>query len=161
MLFLDLKNSLKITRHKIILLGIIFAAFLLRVNNLTIGFPILFISNDEAIYHQSALNMLAGKTPFTLGNYGPLGSYLQIPFLLLAFSVLLLTGKIHSVQDMEFLLVTQEGYMLFIPRIISAMFGTLSILAIYKLTRELFDNKRAALWASFLFAVSFNLVHVS
>ncbi|OGD88349.1 hypothetical protein A3D81_01190 [Candidatus Curtissbacteria bacterium RIFCSPHIGHO2_02_FULL_40_17] len=168
MLFRNLRNFLRniltkpvFRQPKYILLAIITLGFLLRINNLTIGFPILFVSNDEAIYHQSALNMLAEKTPFTIGNYGPLGAYLQIPFLLLAFSVLLLTGKIHSVQDMEFLLVTQEGYMLFIPRIISAMFGTLSIIAIYLLCVELFKNRKIALWASFFAAVSFNLVHIS
>lgn len=152
---------LKNIPNKYTLLAIVALGFVLRANNLTIGFPQLFVSNDEAIYHQSALNMLAQKTPFSIGNYGPLGAYVQIPFLLIAFGVLLLTGKVHSVADMEFLLVTQEGYMLFIPRVISAMFGTLSILVTYKLARELFGNKRIALWASFFAAVSFDLVHIS
>src|SRR3990167_1960691 len=105
MLFRNLRNFLRniltkpvFRQPKYILLAIITIGFLLRINNLTIGFPILFISNDEAIYHQSALNMLAAKTPFTIGNYGPLGAYIQIPFLLLAFAVFFLTGRVNSVS---------------------------------------------------------------
>src|SRR3989344_1700674 len=112
MLFRNLMNFLKNIPSKYFLLFIVIVGFLLRINNLTIGFPQLFVSNDEAIYHQSALNMLANKTPFTLGNYGPLGAYLQIPLILLASAVLFITGQIHSIKDLELLLVTQEGYML-------------------------------------------------
>ncbi|MCR4324850.1 MAG: glycosyltransferase family 39 protein [Candidatus Curtissbacteria bacterium] len=146
---------------KYFLLLILLMGFLLRFNNLTVGFPILYMSNDEAIYHLSALNMLATKSIFSIGNYGPLGSYAQIPFILLSFVVMFLSGKVHNIRDFEFLLVTQEGYLTFIPRVISALFGVLSVLVIYKLTVEIFESKKAALWASALFAISFNLVHVS
>jgi len=154
-------NLLKNIPSKYILLYIVIIGFLLRVNNLMIGFPQLFVSNDEAIYHLSALNMLANKTPLTIGNYGPLGAYIQIPFILLSFLTLKFSGVVNSVKDLEILLVTQEGYLLFIPRIISVLFGTLSILVTYKLAQILFNNKKVALWASFFFAASFNLVHIS
>lgn len=160
MLLKNLKNLSKVKTSYWLLLIVAFG-FLLRVINLTIGFPILYISGDEAIYHLSALNMLAQKTPFTIGNYGPLGAYLQIPFLILSFLIFLLTGKVNSVSEFEFLTVTHEGYFLFIPRIISAMFGTLTILAIYRLARELFGDRRIALCSAFLAALSFNFVHVS
>jgi hypothetical protein len=156
-----MKEISKSKKSKYVLLSILVFGFLLRVNNLTIGFPILYISNDEAIYHLSALNMVANKTPFTIGFYGPLGAYIQLPFLAIASLVLLIGGKIHSILDLKFLLLTQEGYMLFIPRVISAMFGTLSIIATYKICRELFKEKEIALIAGFLCAVSFNLVHIS
>src|SRR3989344_3494155 len=133
MYYPNLMNLLKNIPSKYILLYIVIIGFLLRVNNLMIGFPQLFVSNDEAIYHLSALNMIANKTLFTIGNYGPLGAYIQIPFLGLASFVMFFTGKIHSVGDLEFLLLTQEGYMLFIPRVISAMFGILSIIVLYKI----------------------------
>ena len=154
MIFSRLKTSY-------LLLLIITFGLLLRVNNLTIGFPGLFLSNDEAILHQSALNMLANKTPFTIGNYGPLGSYTQIPFLGLSYFVMWSTGVVEGVGDLEKLLLTQEGYLLFIPRVISAMFGVLTILIIYKLSLLLFEDQRAALWSAFFTAVSFNLVHIS
>ena len=145
----------------IIFLLIIFTGLGLRGINLTVGFPMLYLSNDEAVYHFSALNMIANKTLFTLGNYGPLGSYIQIPFLALGYVVLYLSGKVDSIAGMQLLLTTQEGYFLFVPRIISALFGTLTILSTYKISLELFKNKYAALWSGFLVAVSFSLVHVS
>src|SRR3990167_9754156 len=156
MYYPNLMNLLKNIPSKYILLYIVIIGFLLRVNNLMIGFPQLFVSNDEAIYHLSALNMLANKTPLTIGNYGPLGAYIQIPFILLSFLTLKFSGVVNSVKDLEILLVTQEGYLLFIPRIISVLFGTLSILVTYKLAQILFNNKKVALWASFFFADSFN-----
>lgn len=146
-------------RHWLLL--ILLLGLLLRINRLEIGFPGLFVSNDEAIYHQSALNMLANRTVFTIGNYGPLGSYVQIPFLILAYLAMLLTGTVSNIKGMEYILLTQEGYLLFIPRAISALFGVLSVLVIYKLSKELFKEPKAALWSAFFAAVSFNLVHVS
>src|SRR3989344_7880089 len=105
MWFLNLKNFARNIPSKYILLLIVIFGFLLRVNRLTIGFPMLYVSQDEAIYHLSALNMIANRTPFTIGNYGPLGAYVQIPFLALSYFVLFITGKIHSVLDMEYLLI--------------------------------------------------------
>jgi len=153
-------NFSKISPKSLLLL-ILVLGLTLRIINLTIGFPMLYLSNDEAVYHLSALNMIANKTLFSLGNYGPLGSYLQLPFLALAYLVLFISGKVSSFADMELLLTAQEGYFMFIPRILSALFGTLTILSIYRLSIVLFKNKSAALWSSFFTAVSFNLVHVS
>jgi len=161
MLYPNLKSFVRNIQVKYWLLLIIFIAFLLRVNRIDIGFPGLFVSNDEAILHQSALNMLASKTPFTLGNYGPLGSYIQIPFLVLAFLVMLLQGTVSGIKGLELLLLTQEGYLLFVPRAVSVMFGTLSVLIIFKISLLLFRDKRAALWSAFFAAFSFNLVLVS
>ena len=59
------------------------------------------------------------------------------------------------------LLLTQPGYFLFVPRLLSAMFGALTVLVIYKITLELFKNKETAVISAFLTAVSFNLVHIS
>lgn len=161
MWFQNLMNFVKNIKTSYLLLLIIAVGFILRIINLTIGFPILYSSNDEAVYHLSALNMIADKTPFTLGNYGPLGAYLQIPLLLLAFAVLFLDGQIHSFGELELLLVTHEGYFLFVPRMISAMFGTLAIIVSYLLAKELFAKKEIALLSSLMFAVSFNMVHIS
>lgn len=154
-------NFLKDIPAKYVLLIIIAIALILRIINLTIGFPMLYLSNDEAVFHLSALNMIANKTVFSLGNYGPLGSYLQLPFLVLAYLILLVTGKVNSIADMEIMLAAQEGYFMFIPRIISALFGTLTILSVYLLSKEIYNDKRAALWSGFFVAVSFSLVHIS
>jgi hypothetical protein len=145
---------------KYILLLILLFGFFLRVNNLTIGFPSLYVSNDEAILYQSALNVLASKTPFTIANYGPLASYVQVPFLIIAF-ITLITTKLHSIKALEAVVTIQEGYFLFVPRVISAMFGTLTIISTFFLAKEIFKKSGVALWASFLVASSLSLVHIS
>ena len=160
MSFLNLMNFSKISPKSLLLL-ILVLGLTLRIINLTIGFPMLYLSNDEAVYHLSALNMIANKTPFSLGNYGPLGSYIQIPFLAISYLVLLISNKVSSFADMELLLTAQEGYFMFVPRILSALFGTLTILVIFRLSLVLFKNKSAALWSAIFTAVSFNLVFIS
>lgn len=161
MLFQNLKNFFYRIPSKYILLLIVTIGFLLRIVNLTIGFPILYMSADEASYHLSALNMLAQRTPFTIGNYGPLGAYLQIPFIALSSLVLLLTRQVGSLHELEVLVVSNEGYFMFIPRVISALFGTLAILITYRLTREIFEKKEIALLASLFCALSLNFVFIS
>lgn len=160
---MSLKNLVNswLRNSNLILLLILFVGFSLRVINPTIGFPILYISGDEASYYLSALNMLANKTVFTIGNYGPLGAYVQIPFLVLAFLTLRVSGEVSSFADIEKLLVTQEGYFLFIPRLISALFGTLTILASYHLARLLFGSRKIALMTALLSAFSLNFVYIS
>lgn len=161
MLFQNLKNFLvNIKRDRLLLLALL-AGLLLRGMNPTFGSPSLYVSNDEAIAHLSALNMIAQKTPASIANYTPLGAYLQIPFLVAIFLVMQLLGLINTVSDFELFLLLNEGYFLFIPRLISAFFGTLTILVIYKISRELFKNRNIAMLSAFLTAVSFNLVHIS
>lgn len=153
------KSSKK--KFKVYLVLILLVGLVLRFSNLNIGFPILYVSNDEAIYHLSALNMLSEKTILPLGNYGPLGSYIQLPFLIFAYLGLLVMGLVSNKFDMEFLLITHPGYLLAVPRFISAVFGFLSIFLSYKISKLLFNSEKIALFSSLLFALSFNLVHIS
>lgn len=149
-----------IKQDKLLLCALILA-FLLRTLNPTFGSPSLYISNDEAIAHLSALNMIAQRTPVSIANYTPLGAYIQIPFLAASFLGMKILGLVNSTSDFELFLLTHEGYFLFIPRLISALFGTLTILIIYRLTLLLFNKKEIALICAYLSAVSFNLVHIS
>ena len=144
-----------------LLLLILGAGLALRATNSTFGLPSLYVSNDEAIAHLSALNMLAAKTPISIANYTPLGAYVQIPFLVASFAAMKLLGLVKNVSDFELFLLTHEGYFLYIPRLISAFFGTLTILLIYKISLQLFKEKTVALISAFLASISFNLVHIS
>lgn len=161
MSFLNLKNFWKYVQRDNYLLFALFLGLLLRGLNSTFGSPSLFVSNDEAIAHLSALNMISSRTPISIANYTPLGAYVQIPFLALSYLLAKLFGIVHSVEMFKLFLLTNEGYFLFIPRLISAFLGTVSILVLYKLTYAWFGDKRAALISAFLTAVSFNLVHIS
>lgn len=175
MLSLNSKNFFQNISKDKVLLGILLIGLLLRALNPTFGSPSLFTSNDEAVAHQSAFNMLAAKTPVSIANYTPLGAWLQIPFLIASFLVMKLARMIPDLRDFELFLLTHEGYFLFIPRLLSALFGTLTILVIYKLTLLLFhlrgeknlhlegdsNIRNVALIAAALTAVSFNSVHIS
>lgn len=175
MSYQSLKNFWQNIKRDWLLVAILFVGLILRGLNPTFGSPSLFISNDEAVAHQSALNMLAAKTPISIANYTPMGAWVQIPFLVGSFWVMKLAGVAPDLRDFELFLLTHEGYFLFIPRLLSALFGTLTILVIYKITLLLFhlrggkdyhleggsDERNVALIAAFLTAVSFNLVHIS
>lgn len=161
MLFQNSRNFWRsINRDQLLLLAL-GLGFVLRTLNSTFGSPSLYVSNDEAIAHLSAFNMIASKTPISIANYTPLGAYVQIPFLIASFVAMKIFGYVGSVSDFELFVLTHEGYFLFIPRLISAFFGTLTILVIYKLTLLLFGRKETAILGAFLTAVSFNLVHIS
>lgn len=158
---LNSKNFWQSFKKDKYLLAALFLGLALRCINPTFGSPSLFISNDEAIAHLSALNMIAQKTPVSIANYTPFGAYMQIPFLVASFILMKFMNIVENVSDFEFFLLTHEGYFLFIPRLISALFGVLLILVIYKITLELFVEKRLAIISSILASVSFNLVHIS
>lgn len=158
---LNLKNFWQSTKHDKYLLAALLLGLILRGSNPTFGSPTLFVSNDEAAAHLSAFNMIASKTPVSIANYTPLGAYIQIPFLVAGFLLMKIAGLVSNAGDFELFVLTHQGYFLYIPRIISAFFGTLTILVTYKLTWALFKNSKTAIIAAFLAAVSFNLVHIS
>lgn len=144
-----------------LLLAILLIGLLLRGLNSNFGSPSLYVSNDEATAHLSAFNMIANKTPISIANYTPLGAYVQMPFLVASFLFMKILGLVSNAGDFELFFLTHEGYFLFIPRLISALFGTLTILAIYKISMHLFKLKEVALISAYLAAVSFNFVHIS
>ncbi len=158
---LNLRNFWQSIKSDKYLLIALFLGLALRGLNPTFGSPALYVSNDEAIAHLSAYNMIAEKSIHSIANYTPLGAYIQIPFLIGSFIAMRVLGLIANIPDFELFVLTHEGYFLFIPRLISALFGVLSILVIYKITLELFDKKHIAILAAILAAVSFNLVHIS
>lgn len=161
MSFLNLANFWQsIKKGKFLLLALLLGLTLRGLNS-TFGSPSLSISNDEAIFHLSAFNMLAVKTPVSIANYTPLGTYIQIPFLIFSYFAMNTVGIVSNLSDFELFLLSHPGYFLFIPRLISAFFGALTVLVVYKITLELFGKRTTAIIAAFLTAVSFNLVHIS
>jgi len=157
----NLMNFWRSIRRDQLLLSILLIGLVLRGLNPTFGSPSLYVSNDEAIAHLSAFNMIIKKTPISIANYTPLGAYVQLPFLVASFLIMKILGLVSNAGDFELFVLTHEGYFLFIPRLISAFFGTLTVLLIYKMTFKLFKHKQTALISAFFAAVSFNLVHIS
>ncbi|MBI3341971.1 hypothetical protein HY024_02515 [Candidatus Curtissbacteria bacterium] len=161
MLFLNLKNFWPSIRKDYLLLVILLFGLILRTVNPTFDSPSIFVSNDEAIAHLSSLNMIANKTIYSISNYTPFGAYIQIPFIVISYLFLLFAKVVVNPDQFKTFLLVNQGYFLFVPRLISAGFGTLTILVLYKTSILLFSDKKAALVCAFLGAVSFNLVHIS
>lgn len=158
---LDLRNFWQSFKRDKYLLLALFLGLVLRGLNPTFGSPTLFVSNDEAIVQLSAYNMIANQTLQSIANYTPFSAYIQIPFLIGSFIMMKILGLAANVPDFELFILTHEGYFLFIPRLISALFGVLTVLVIYKITLELFRRRQLAITSAFLASVSFNLVHIS
>lgn len=158
---LNLKNFWQSFKKDRLLLIALFLGLLLRGSNPTFGSPSLYVSNDEAITHLSALNMMANSTIESIANYTPFSAYIQIPIIGAVFLIMKILGYTESIFGFELFLLTHEGYFLFIPRIISAGFGTLLVMIVYKTSLLLFNDKKTAIIATFLASFSFNLVHIS
>lgn len=153
--------SYNLPKQKILLLLTVSLAFLLRAQNPTFGSPSLFYSNDEAIAHITALNMISTRSLVSIANYTPLAAYMQLPLVGITFLIGLAGSYIDSIEEFRKLILTHEGYLLFIPRLISICFGTLSVIAMYKFSELLFSDRRVSAISAFLMATSFTFVHIS
>ncbi len=153
--------KLIIKKIHLIFIGILIIGLILRILNPTFGTPVLYVSGDEAPNYIGALLMMEKQNPFIdIAIYPPLGSYVQIPFLSLAFLAMFVLGKVHTLSELKLLVATQQGYFLFVPRLISGVLGVGTIIIVYKITRLLF-SKRTSLIAALLFALSFNHIQMS
>ncbi len=141
------------------LIFIIILAFTIRIINPTFGSPALYTVPDEVPNYLAAFEMLSQKTLITSSQYPPLGSYVLIPFFGATYLFLWLTHHVSNISQFELFILTHEGYLLFIPRLISALFGTASLLIVYKLTRLILPKRpNVAFWATFI--VAFSTTHV-
>src|SRR5207249_4087297 len=69
---------------------------------------------------------------------------------------------VRNIRQLEFFLLTHEGAFLFIPRTLSGVFGTLSIIVIYKIAKVTFPkNSRIHFWSTLLFTFSLNHIQLS
>lgn len=123
-----------------LLILVLIAASFLRLYSLNETPPGLY--SDEAMNGNNALEALATGDfkVFYPENNGREGFFMNIQALFLDF------------------FKTNEPWVLRLP---SALFGILTVLGIYFLTKELFGDKRIALLATFLMAVSFWHVNFS
>lgn len=148
--------------RKIILSPVFFIvtlAFLLRITNPTFGSPVLYVVPDEVLNYMAALTMLKEKTLMTTSQYPPFGSYIQLPFLILSYFFIVVTQKVTSLNDFLFFLATHEGAFLFISRIISAVFGTASLIVLLHIGRLIFPQQKAiGLWAMLI--TGFSITHL-
>ncbi len=137
-----------------ITLGII--SLLIRVVNPTFGLPTLYVIPDEVDTHLAAFEMIASRTITTFSYYPPLGSYIQIPFLVIGYIAMRLFGLISSLKDFQLYVTSHEGAFLFIPRLLSGVFGAATVVMVYLIALEIFVKHKykhsIALWSMFFMA---------
>ncbi len=154
-------EKLNFGNSRIILL-ILCAALLLRIANPFFGSPALYVVPDEVLNYLATFTMIKEKTLLTTSQYPPFGSYIQIPPLLFSFVVMRLSQHVHSLNDFLLFLSTHEGFFLFIPRVISALFGTASLIVVYQIGKLIFPSqKQIALWALMFSAFSITHLQIS
>lgn len=139
------------------ILTIFFLSLLIRILFPTFGSPALYTIPDEVPNYLASFEMIALRTIHTSSQYPPLGSYVLVPFYLLGYLYMKLSGSVQSVEEFKLFLLTHEGFLLFIPRLISAVFGSASIVIVYA-TAKLLTSRTAANWAAILSA--FSLTHL-
>lgn len=154
-------EKLNFGNSRIILL-ILCTAFILRVANPFFGSPALYVVPDEVLNYLATFTMIKEKTLLTTSQYPPFGSYIQILPLFISFVVMRLSQNVHSLNDFLLFLSTHEGFFLFIPRVISALFGTASLIVVYRIGKLIFPKqKKIALWALIFSAFSITHLQIS
>ncbi len=144
-------------KKNFVLIIILIISFVVRVVGLTYSLPLSTVVGDEIVITAGSLRMLAEKTlvlSFPHSDYFPLAYYFYLPVLVLYILYLRFFSSYHSFGAIKELGILQTGKFLIAGRIVSVLFGALSVLLIYLISQNLFKNKRISLIASSLFALS-------
>ncbi|KKP59995.1 MAG: hypothetical protein UR52_C0001G0075 [Candidatus Gottesmanbacteria bacterium GW2011_GWA1_34_13] len=141
---------------------ILLVGFVIRVVNPNFGSPVLYVIPDEVPNYLAAWQMLANKSLVTSSQYPPLGSHIMLPFFILAYIYKLILHQVSTIEQFMLFLVTHEGYFMFIPRIISALFGTCTVYVIFKITQLIFPKQNNIyLWVLFFSTFSITQIQMS
>lgn len=149
-------------KNTYILTGILFFALTVRLAGLTYGLP-LWLHDDEAAFPLAALKMIQLKTIFPAAHfeefksvlyYPPYISYFYLPFfaIFLGIKYLFYSG----IQFTDYLGTDLSGFFI-IARLINILLGTISVYLVYKIIKNIWNDKLAASTGSFLLATS--LIH--
>ncbi len=154
---------MKLSETKI-LLGILAAAFLLRVGGLFHAFPLIAFG-DESATLLASLKMLGTfslRAADAAGYYYPaLLSYVYLPFLSIFIAVGSWLGFFAGIQQIKEAVFFDLGLFVLAARFISVFFGVATVYLVYKVSRLLFNNSFVSLLASFFLSISFFHVAVS
>lgn len=154
--------------NNIIIILIITAAFLIRLGALNFGLPNVLSFGDEIVHIAAAFNMLEEQTlraNFDFYYVPPLISYILAPIFGFIGFLGILTGKFQNLIAYKEFVILHKEYFLIVSRLISAVFGTLSVFFIYLFSKEFFrdneNHKKFALISALFLAFDFLNVHES
>lgn len=153
-----------IKEEKIILL-IVALAFLARLINIKYGLPYFLIGDEQSIVY-GALKMIELKTlipafypeAFSPMYYPPLMAYIYLLVLAPVLIFNYLIGGFFNLSDFKDYLVINPTVVWTTVRLISAVFGVITVAVVYKTAKLLFDKKTALLSSLF---ISLSFLHVS
>lgn len=151
---------------------ILITAFFLRIIGVQYALPFR-ISLDESSLVYGTLKMMELHTLIpslhadifnNLLSYPPYIPYIYMPFFLFGAAIkflqfILVGGNIIDIATFKLLLVSDPSIFFVIARIISALFGSATVYAVYKISKNFFKNEKAALFSAAFLAFSF--LHVS
>lgn len=135
-----------------LLVGILVVGGLLRFAGLSFRLPAVHHPDEEAILHQ-ALRFGTAVMHGQLGGKLNLHGLVLLGSCLAFFVTLRLTGRVSSLSAFESYFFAHGGQFLLLGRSLSALTGTATIWATYRLGREVFD-RRLGLLAAGLVAIS-------
>lgn len=133
------------------LLLILLLALVLRLWGIDFGLPYQY-HQDEGHEVYRALRLGAGDFDFDR-NFK--GGYFYLLFVeyTIYYLVLLITGRITGLDDFALKIIFEPAPFWLIGRITTALIGTLSVFALYRLGKKIYNDK-AGLWAALFLAVA-------
>lgn len=154
---------MKLSETKI-LLGILAAAFLLRVGGLFHAFPLIAFG-DESATLLASLKMLGTfslRAAGAAGYYYPaLLSYVYLPFLSVFIAAGAWLGSFANIQQIKEAVFFDLGSFVIVARLISVFFGVATVYLVYRISKKLFNNPWVGLLAALFLSISFFHVAVS
>ena len=139
-----------------ILLIILVIAFILRVVGIFYAYPLMVVG-DEIPNLFASLKMLGTFSfhPASPNYYYPaVISYIYLPFLALFIIGGKLVGFFGSFDSIKEIVFLSPGVFIPLVRLVSVLFGVLSVYLVYLITYKLF-NKKAGLLAGWFLAISY------
>lgn len=141
-------------RTDMLLALILTVAFLVRVWGIDFGLPQLETRPDEIWVVRIALGFFTGDLNPHFFDYPTLYMYLVWFLYLVYFLVGKMFGRFTGVDDLFFQLVVDPTTLHLIPRYLSAVMGTVTVLVLYFLVRNAIGT-RVALMASWFLATNY------
>lgn len=157
------QNVLTSIRHDPWIYTLILLGLGLRFWGIGLGLPGADLVGDETFSISYILRILATKNPFihTVNPYPVMLTFLHAPFVLLHLAVIWLQNGFKGADELQtHLLLNGVNVLLIWPRIISAIFGTATLVLIYKILSRLFA-RTAAYVGTAAVTVSLLAIHLS
>jgi len=148
------------------LLLILLLAFLLRLSGIAFGLP-LWLIPDEPPFTAATLKMMELRTVLPVLHeeafkkviyFPPYLSYLYLPpfAAILATKYILFDGTLEQFKNY---IVSDPSFLFLLVRFFNVIFGTLTVLLSYKISKNVFGRERSALLGAFFLAVS--ILHIN